>query len=81
MKIVLELKTNGAMQENDVIVFLNGKWQVVSKNIFLNEVFKENQALKEELEITKQSIEDMKIKLNKKLEEQHEVLRVLTKGE
>lgn len=81
MKIVLELKTNGAMQENDVIVFLNGKWQVVSKNIFLDEVFKENQALKEELEITKQSIEDMKIKLNKKLEEQHEVLRVLTKGE
>lgn len=81
MKIVLELKTNGAMQENDVIVFLNGKWQVVSKNIFLDEVFKENQALKEELETTKQSIEDMKIKLNKKLEEQHEVLRVLTKGE
>ena len=81
MKIVLELKTNGAMQENDVIVFLNGKWQVVSKNIFLDEVFKENQALKEELEITKQFIEDMKIKLNKKLEEQHEVLRVLTKGE
>ena len=81
MKIVLDLKTYGAMRENDVIIFHNGQWQVVSKEIFLNEVIKENKALKKELAETKQSIIDMKAKFNEKLEEQHKVLQVLTKGE
>ena len=41
MKIVLDLKTYGEMRENDVIIFHNGTWQVVSKEILLNEVIKE----------------------------------------
>lgn len=81
MKIVLDLKTNGAIQENDVIIFLNGKWQVVSKNIFLDETFRQNKELKEELDQVKQSIIDMKAKVNEKLEEQHKVLQMLTKEE
>lgn len=81
MKIVLDLKTNGAIQENDVIIFLNGKWQVVSKNIFLDETFRQNKEIKEELDQVKQSIIDMKAKFNEKLEEQHKVLQILTKEE
>ena len=34
MKIVLDVQLNGELKENDIIVFKNGKWQVMSKTKF-----------------------------------------------
>ena len=34
MKIVLDVQLNGELKENDIIVFKNVKWQVMSKTKF-----------------------------------------------
>lgn len=45
MKIVLDLKLDGQPKENDVIVYKNGQWRVISKESFLAKS-KERQMLK-----------------------------------
>ncbi len=38
MKIVLDIQENKEMKENDIIVFKNGKWTVVSRDSFLAKI-------------------------------------------
>lgn len=42
MKIVLDLTLDRQPKENDVIVFQNGKWRVISKESFLANHIKDN---------------------------------------
>lgn len=67
MKIVLDLKLDRQPKENDVIVFQNGVWKVISKESFFAKHINENrQSFK--------SIEEKEQKLDKKIDKTKEEL-------
>ena len=79
MRVVLEL--NGEPKEDDLILFIDGKWKIVSKNVFL-------QQEKEELKNTNKRIDDLQNQLqkalgniNEKLKDYHNILQVIVKEE
>lgn len=79
MRIILEIKDKP--NENDLIIFKNKEWVLISKESLLNPLVLENIALKKELEEYKESV-SLKIKaIDNKLKEYHDILQVLTKEE
>lgn len=41
MKLVLDIEEQ-ELHENDIIIFKNGRWEIISKNSFLAEISKEH---------------------------------------
>ena len=50
MKIVLDVKVNGQLKENDILVFRNGCWTAISKESFLAKVVSEQKMKNEKYE-------------------------------
>ena len=78
MKIVLGLKLDRQPKENDIIIFQNGNWKVISKESFLAKHINENrqsfidiekneQKLDEKIDKTKEDLEKDIQKLQKDL--------------
>ena len=79
MEVVLKLK--GEPKEDDLILFIDGEWKIVSKKVFLDE-------LKEEIKNTNKRIDDLQDQLqkalgniNEKLKGYHNILQVIVKEE
>lgn len=79
MEVVLKLK--GEPKEDDLILFIDGEWKIVSKKVFLQQV-------KEELKNTNKRIDDLQDQLqkalgniNEKLKDYHNILQVIVKEE
>lgn len=79
MEVVLKLK--GEPKEDDLILFIDGEWKIVSKKVFLQQV-------KEELKNTNKRIDDLESQLqkalgniNEKLKDYHNILQVIVKEE
>lgn len=79
MEVVLKLK--GEPKEDDLILFIDGEWKIVSKKVFLDE-------LKEEIKNTNKRIDDLQDQLqkalgniNEKLKDYHNILQVIVKEE
>lgn len=79
MEVVLKLK--GEPKEDDLILFIDGEWKIVSKKVFLQQV-------KEELKNTNKRIDDLENQLqkalgniNEKLKDYHNILQVIVKEE
>lgn len=78
MKIVLDLKVNREPKENDIIIYKDGSWTVISKESFLAKHINENrqsfidienneQKLDEKIDKTKEDLEKDIQKLQKDL--------------
>lgn len=71
MKIVLDLTLDRQPKENDVIVFQNGKWKVVSKESFLANHIKDNRetfaSLVENEQGLRKKIDDVNEDLSKQI--------------
>ena len=78
MRVVIELECDN-LQENDIIVAKNGKWQVQSKTAFLKEVKENLVTQKDELERLKTDINQMKVAIDQKFKEHHQVIQKLIK--
>lgn len=78
MRVVIELECDN-LQENDIIVAKNGKWQVQSKTAFLREVKQDLATQKDELEQIKTDINQMKVAIDQKFKEHHQVIQKLIK--
>ena len=79
MEVVLKLK--GEPKEDDLILFIDGEWKIVSKKVFL-------QQEKEEIKNTNKRIDDLQDQLqkalgniNEKLKDYHNILQVIVKEE
>lgn len=79
MEVVLKLK--GEPKEDDLILFIDGEWKIVSKKVFLQQV-------KEELKNTNKRVDDLENQLqkalgniNEKLKDYHNILQVIVKEE
>lgn len=79
MKIILNFKESKTPENEDVVIFRNGKYTNCDKNIYLRSVTKEITALKEENLALREELDSFKSAVNKKLEEYHNILQVLTK--
>ncbi len=62
-KVLLEVNFNNKLNENDIVVFQNGKWIAVNKEIFLNDVYKKCKNLNSKLddEITDRNLANNQI--------------------
>jgi hypothetical protein len=76
-RIVIEL--DGNLQENDIIVAKNGRWQVQSKTAFLKEVKQNLATQNDELEQLKTDINKMKVAIDQKFKEHHQIIQNLVK--
>lgn len=81
MKIILELDYEGKLKEDDMIVYRDKKWKVIPKDFILSELMANDKQLQVQIDLLNQKLKETKEQVNKKLEEYHDVLQVLTKGE
>lgn len=81
MKIILELDYEGKLKEDDMIVYRDNKWKVIPKDFILSELMANDKQLQVQIDLLNQKLKETKEQVNKKLEEYHDVLQVLTKGE
>ena len=79
MEVVLKLK--GEPKEDDLILFIDGEWKIVSKKVFLQQV-------KEDLKNTNKRVDELESQLkkaleniNEKLKDYHNILQVIVKEE
>lgn len=79
-KLVIEVDLKSAPENNDVIRYnkSKGKWEVVSYQVFNNDLYKERNKLQNEIAILNKDLLDFKVKVNEKLKEYHDILQVLT---
>lgn len=80
MKIVLNIDCNGAIKENDVIVYRNGRWTAMGQEQYLDNLVKEIIALRTQLSDLQTAHDNFKVAVNKILKDHHEVLQIITKG-
>lgn len=87
--MLIDITGQSRINENDIIVFKNGKWTTVQKGEFLGEVCKimneqkkalenENKVLTEQLKELNTKFDHFKIGVNEKLKEHHNALKTLT---
>ena len=74
MKIVLDLKLDREPKENDVIVFQNGCWKVISKESFLAN-FKKKHI--EDMQTLEKELEDMSSKFSLELADKDKEIKKL----
>ena len=71
MKIVLDLKTSETLSENDIIVYKDDSWCVISKESFLanhtNENRKKEKELDDKINLVKSNLEEEIKKIQKDL--------------
>lgn len=79
MKVVLDLKINQPLKQNDIIVFNNGIWQTIDKTLFLSDFKKEIENLKDMISLRDTALIEYKQKVNEELQKLHNVLNILTK--
>lgn len=59
MKVVLDVKANRELQENDLIVYKKGGWFVVSKKNFFDEQLKKNYDFKIKIEELQNDLKEL----------------------
>lgn len=69
MKIVLDIEINGEPKEDDVIVFKNGKWKVISKESFLAKMLENQRKVNLKNDERMKELEDNLLKLTKLVKE------------
>lgn len=69
MKIVLDIEINGEPKEDDVIVFKNGKWKVISKESFLAKMLENQRKVNFENSKRMKELENNLLKLTKLVKE------------
>lgn len=79
MKMMLDIVVNGKLNNEDIIVYRDNRWINIPKDFYLSSVYKEINNLKTEIEEMNVEMKEYKEKVNKKLEEYHRILQVLTK--
>ena len=79
MRVVLEL--NGEPKEDDLILFIDGKWKIVSKNVFLADVIKSVKDTNKRIDKVENTLEKALENINSKLKDYHNVLQLLVKEE
>lgn len=80
MKIIIDV-TQLPNTNSDILIWDNGSWKAIKKAEFLHSTQKQITALQEENKNLKKSVEEFATKVNGKLEEYHNILQILTKGE
>lgn len=79
MKVVLNIDCNGAIREGDIIVYRKGRWVAISKEVYLNDLVKENQQINQQIADLNTAFNNFKVAVNKVLKDHHEVLQIITK--
>lgn len=69
MNVVLDIELNGELKENDMIVFKNGKWKVVSKESFISKYLVDQKKVNDRLEKKINELEENLLKLAKIVKE------------
>lgn len=80
MKIIIDV-TQLPNANSDILIWDNGSWKAIKKAEFLHSTQKQITALQDENKKLKESIEEFATKVNGKLENYHNILQNLTKGE
>ncbi len=79
MNLVLNVELNKKIESGDILVLTDkGIWVNVSKDEYLGALKNHILELENELKSTNDSIKEFKDKVNAKLEEYHNILKVLT---
>ena len=81
MKTVIDVVLNKKLKTSDVLVFKDGVWTNVPKNVFLNDLIVEQKRIEQSNEEFKRQLledfDEFKEKTNGKLKAYHEVLKTL----
>ena len=79
MKLIIDVNVVDGLKQNDVIIYNKRKnqWQTTHFDLFVAPLRKEINALKEELEKTKEEFTSFKKQVNEKFKEHHDVLVIL----
>lgn len=67
MKIVLDLKLDGQPKENDIIIFQNGNWKVITKESFFAKHINDNRQSFAAIERNEKKLEEKIGRLQKDL--------------
>lgn len=79
MKVILEIKDNP--QNGDILIFNGKEWQCKNQDIVIKKLREKINLLEKENVILKNEFEHLKMSVNDKLKDYHNILQVLTKEE
>ena len=80
MKIILELKTD-CLKKDDVVYYDGKSWVNKSKRAYLLDTQKQIDELKKENEALKGQFETLKASVNEKLKQYHDILKLSVENE
>jgi len=81
MNVMLNFKQSKDLQNNDIIVCVNGVWTNVSRDEFLAEYKKQVKKCQDDVDKMEKELNDFKEKVNSKLSQYHKILQKLTEEE
>lgn len=77
MKLVLDVK--GKPLKDDIIIYDGEKWECVCGKALTNELTIKHIALLQQVNDLEDEINTLKVEINKKLKEYHDILQVISK--
>ncbi len=81
MKVILDIRTNKELENEDILVYRDGIWTNIPKDEYLANLRNRIVELQNTIDNLTNDIQQFKERVNNKLQEYHNILQVLTKEE